>query len=179
MDGRWAEWLPWPLVGVSVLLAVLIFLTPNLLSAGTGAAAGSLEVQAELTLYRAPQANGTELYVHGLGLVPYAALTLQLAPWNATAFTVPSNWTTTIRANHSLALVAETFDDPFVVNVTAVYTDPAGATEWYLGAFVVQATTDTLYVTPLLAGVAPVNPTPIDALPLSLLLTGSSTEAGS
>ena len=76
---RVAAWFPPPLVGVSLLLVVLIVLTPNLLSTGAPAA-GTYPTQAELVVDRGPtEPNVTHLYVKSVGNVRYVNLTMALA----------------------------------------------------------------------------------------------------
>ena len=65
--------------------------------------------------------------------------------------------------------------NPVAVNVTAVYIDPTSTTVWYLGTYVLDISGGMLSIVPLLSGAASISPTPLDALPLELLLAASST----
>jgi hypothetical protein len=173
-----SRFFPIPLVGAAVLLAVLILLTPNLISAGGGPTAGSLETQAELVIDHDPTGSVTQLYVHGLGDVRYARITVQLDPnvsWPAPTFIPESNWTRTTTLNGTLAIVVDTAANPVAINVTAVYVDPTSTTVWYMGTYVLDVSGGMLSIVPLLPGAAPISPTPLSALPLELLLAASST----
>jgi len=172
---RWGELFPWPFVGVTVLLAVLVVLTPNLLSAGGGPSAGSLESQAELVLDRDTASGTTTFYIHGIGLVRYATIRIDLASAGWPAESAPRNWTTAVWQNLSLAAVEPTKLNPVGVNITVRYVDPTGQAAWFLGEYVVYATADTLYVDPFLPGSSAIAPTGVGALPLTLFLTQSST----
>ena len=66
----WGRLFPLPFVGVSVLLVLLIFLTPNLLLGGRPAA-GSLATEAELTIDHPAGGNVTHFYINGLSSVRY------------------------------------------------------------------------------------------------------------
>lgn len=173
-----SRFFPIPLVGAAVLLAVLILLTPNLISAGGGPAAGSLATQAELVVDHDPSGAVTQFYVHGLGDVRYARITVALDPnvsWPAPSSIPTNDWTNATTLNGTLALVVDTAANPVAVNVTAVYVDPTLATVWYLGTYVLDVSGGMLSIVPLLPGAASISPTPLDALPLELLLTASST----
>lgn len=182
MDSGLGRYFPIPLVGAAVLLAVLILLTPNLISAGGGPSAGSLETQAELVIDHAPNGALTQLYVHGLGDVRYARLTIALAPnvsWPPLTSVPSAAWTNITSQNETLALVVTTPANPFAVNVTAVYTDPTSATVWYFGTYAIDVSGGMLTIVPLTPGTASISPTPVAALPLELLLTASTTGVAS
>lgn len=182
MESRLARYFPVPFVGVAVLLAVLIFLTPNLISAGGGPSAGSLETQAELVIDHAPNGDVTQLYVHGLGDVRYERIAVQIdanASWPPPASVPITAWANATAANETLALVVDTAANPFAVNVSAVYVDPTSATVWYLGTFAIDISGGMLSIVSLTAGAASISPTPLSALPLTLLLTASSTGVAS
>ncbi len=161
---------PLPLVGAAVLLAVLIVLTPNLLSTGSPSA-GSAESQLELLVDRAPTGdNGTHLYLRGLGLVRYQSLTLD---WGNLSGTAPANltgfhWAESTVSGPTLELDLVVPSDAFAVNATGVFVDTSGAKAVFNGAYafvwsgMVLAT--TAYGTASGAG-----PTSESALPLILL----------
>lgn len=178
MPSGWSRYFPVPMVGAAVLLAVLILLTPNLISAGGGPAAGSLETQAELVIDHDPSGAVTQLYVHGFGDVRYARITVQLdtnVSWPAPPAIPEANWTNTTTLNGTLAIVVDTVANPVAVNVTAVYVDPTSTTVWYLGTYVLDVSGGMLSIVPLLPGAASISPTPLEALPLELLLAASTT----
>lgn len=172
------RYFPIPLVGAAVLLAVLILLTPNLISAGGGPAAGSLATQAELVIDHAPTGSVTQFYIHGLGDVRYARIVVQLDPnvtWPAPSSVPYADWTNTTAMNGTLAIVVDTPANPVAVNVTAVYVDPTSTTVWYLGTYVLDVSGGMLSIVALLPGASSISPTPLSALPLELLLAASST----
>lgn len=178
METGLGRYFPVPLVGAAVLLAVLILLTPNLISAGGGPSAGSLETQAELVIDHAPNGAVTQLYVHGFGDVRYARITIQVDPnvsWPPLTPVGSDDWTNVTSANETLALVVDTTADPFAVNITAVYVDPTLATVWYLGTYAIDISGGMLSIVPLTPGAGSISPTPVAALPLELLLAASST----
>ncbi|MCI4336782.1 MAG: hypothetical protein L3K17_06260 [Thermoplasmata archaeon] len=175
MTNRLGDLFPVPMAGVAVLLVVLIFLTPNLLSAAGGPAAGSLATQAELFIDRTTTGSTTDLYVHGFGDVRYASITLQIATnvtWPPPAHLPASSWNTTLTLNETLAAITSTSANPFAVNVTAVYIDSTMTTVWYLGTYVIDVSGGVLSIDALLPGAGSISPTPIDDLPLALLLSG-------
>lgn len=173
--GRWsflAPYFPLPLVGAAALLAVLILLTPNLLSTGSPSA-GSLESQAELLVDRASsQSNVTHLYLRGIGLARYTSLEIDWAQLPDTA--APSNlsgvtWTERAEGNESLELATSTPAPVFAVNATAVYVDASGAGVSYAASFAFQWVGGTL-VTTAYGSATGASPTPVSQLPLVLLL---------
>ncbi len=176
-----SELFPWPFVGVAVLLVVLILLTPNLLSAGGGPAAGSLETQAELIVDRTVADPTLHIYLTGLGIVRYASLSLAWSTnfsWPPPTTVASGNWTNRTWANQSLTLQGATVLDPVAVNVSAVYVDPSGATVWYTGLFAFHVANGLLYTVELAPGASPVSPTALTNLPLAFPLTASSTGGG-
>ena len=171
-----AAWFPPPLVGVALLLVVLIFLTPNLLSTGSPAA-GTYPTQAELLVDRGTlEPNVTHLYVKSVGNVRYANLTMALA----TNLTWPVSlhetivWNATTVENDSLYISETTTANPVAVNVTATYVDPTGTTVVYGGAYAFYFQGNNLY-TEVLSTAGSVPPTTLAALPLYILLPVIST----
>jgi hypothetical protein len=139
---------PVPFVGVAVLLLLLILVTPNLLSTGPPAA-GSLSATAEFVVDRVPGSNLTHVYIYGLSTVRYTVIRLHVATnvsWPAPGDTRGFNWTQGANATNALVLAYDTSASPVAFNVTAVYTDAAGAAIAYRGAFELDYLPPTLYV---------------------------------
>jgi hypothetical protein len=166
------EWFPTPFVAIVVLLLVLIFLTPNLISSASPSA-GSLPTEAELVIDRASSDNVTHLYVHGLGEVRYDSIALSVDPtvlWPPPA--APSNlsfgpmtvWRNTLVATVDVAA------DPFAVNVSAVYVDASGATVDFVGTFAFEVSGGSLLEVAYVPAIGGVTTTPVSGLPLSVLL---------
>lgn len=166
------EWFPTPFVAIVVLLLVLIFLTPNLLSTSSPSA-GSLTTEAELIVDRAPSDNVTHLYVHGLGEVRYATISLAIdgavawpppASGSSLSFAPATTWRNTLVATLDVG------PDPFAVNVTAVYVDATGVSVDFVGTFAFQVSTGSLYEVAYVPAIAGMTTTPVSGLPLSILL---------
>ncbi len=178
--GRWREYFPLPFVAITVLLLVLIALTPNLLSLGTPAA-GTLETQANLIVDGLPGENATHYYVQGIGLVRYASISLALArppPGGAPSapdFAFPN---ATV-FNETIEAAVTAGWDPVALNVTAVYIDPTGVTVDYLGTFEVNVTAGLLVVTSYLPAPASTSSTPLSDLPITFPLELVAPPGGS
>ena len=165
------ELFPIPFLAVVVLLVVLIFLTPNLVSSGTPAA-GSLPTEAELVVDRVVGTNVTHLYVKSLGTVRYTHIAVGIAtnvPW-PTSSAHPPHFPNATVWNDSLTVAVNAWADPFAVNVSAVYIDAAGVAVDYVGTYAFNVSRGTLTVVPLSTGEATIPPTPVSALPLFILL---------
>lgn len=182
MPRTFGQLFPWPFVGVAVLLVLLILVTPNLLTAGGGPAAGSIETQAELVVDRTATNSTLHFYVRGLGMVRYSTITFATVGgfgWPPT-FAVPgANWTNRSWSNDSLVFSTTYRGDPVAVNVSAVYVDPSGQTVRYDGLYAFHVVDASLYTTDLSVGAAPVSPTALSNLPLAFPLTGTSLGGGS
>lgn len=169
--GSLAPLFPVPLVGAAVLLAILIVLTPNLLSAGQPSA-GSAESQLELLVDRAPTAdNDTHLYLRGLGLVRYQSLVLT---WGNLSGGAPRNlsgvrWSEPISAGPALELETAVPSSDFAVNVTGVFVDTSGLGVEFSGEFAFAWSGGTLLTTAY-GGASGAGPTAPSSLPLILLL---------
>jgi len=133
---RMSRYAPLPLVAVTVLLVVLILITPVLIS--TGQPAPGILTQAELIVDRLPNNGTMHFYVHGFGAtVRYATIWIGLSEglnWTATGH-VPwktINWT--LWQNESDVLVASVSSDqnPVAINITAFYAS-SGGNAWYAG----------------------------------------------
>jgi hypothetical protein len=167
-----APYFPLPLVGAAVLLAVLILLTPNLLSTSSPSA-GSLASQAELLVDRGPSAGTTtDLYLRGIGLARYASLELEWAPLNgstAPATLAGVRWIGEVATNGSLGISSATPDVDFAVNASAVYVDSSGAGVSYAALFAFSWSGTVLVTTAYGAATGP-GTTPQSQMPLVLLL---------
>jgi hypothetical protein len=165
----------WPLIGVAALLAVLIFVTPGLLTSAGTPTAGSLPSTAVLVVDRLPATNQTRFYVEGLSPVRYAHIAIRLdfrPSWPAPASVRDLTWQTWTNASNTLFDNATTGANPVAVNVTAIYVDTAGTRVSYSGVYVFNATLTSLGVatlTPSLVGAAPTSvPLPAGPQPLPL-----------
>ena len=180
LTGRLAPFFPLPLVGASVLLAILIFLTPNLLSTGSPSA-GSIESQVELLVDRAPAGdNFTHLYVRGFGLARYASLTLAVGSLNGTAFPATLSgvrWTIRDHGNNSLELDTRTSDPSFAVNASASFVDSAGVGIVYRGGYAFRWEGDRL-LSQGYDDASGSTTTALASLPLVLLLPENPTGGG-
>lgn len=171
------ELFPWPFVGVVALLVVLILITPSLLSTGGGAGAGSLEAQAELVVDQPGVGTPLHFYVHGLGMVRYATISIGWTTnltWPPPPSVAGLNWTNRTTVNGTLDVVLTIAGSPVALNVTAIYVDPAGQTAWYTGLYAFRLSSDTLFTVDLAPGASPVSPTAVTNLPIAFPLTGSS-----
>ena len=175
----WGRYFPLPFVGVSVLLVLLIFLTPNLLLGGRPAA-GSLATEAELTIDRAPGANVTHFYVNGLSTVRYTvirALICTNLTWPAPTSLSNLTWTNVSWGTDVLAAQFASAADPLAVNVTATYVDAAGTAVEYYAIYEFDLAGGSLYGAPLVAGESSFGATPLASLPITLLLTATTPGA--
>lgn len=129
---------PIPLVGAAVLLAVLILLTPNLLSTSSPTA-GSLAAQAELLIDRGPtESVTTDLYLRGIGLARYDSLELRWTALNGSGAPATLNglaWTGAVGSNETLGIQASVDVPAFAVNASAVYVDSSGSGVTYAAQF--------------------------------------------
>ena len=139
---RLSRYAPLPLVAVTVLLVVLILITPVLVSSGQPAP--GLLTQAELVVDRLPNNDTVHFYVHGLGTtVRYATIWIALAgPFNWTGSgTVPwksLDWSTWQNRSYVLAASLDSDRNPVAINITAYYAS-AGGTAWYAGVIAFYA----------------------------------------
>ena len=175
--GSLRELFPLPFLGVVLLLVVLILVTPSLLSTGAPSA-GSLQTQAELIVDRTVQENVTHLYLRGLGIVRFASMSLSLATnltWPVAGLPTygPTTW-----ANLTLSLTAVTSANPVAVNISATFVDDQGVRVRYVGAYAFYVTAGTLQTAALLPTESAVGPTPLQSLPLTLLLPQGSAGGG-
>ena len=145
MNPRWGAYAPWPFVGATALLLVLIVLTPALISLGEPAP--GILTQAELGVDRAPDSNVLNFYVRPLGAtVRYAGI------WTGVDENASNiNWTGSGSLNWTgleftrllnrtdvLLLGLNSTANPVAINVTACYTSGSGD-ELYHGEFAFYA----------------------------------------
>ena len=189
MNPRWGAYAPWPFVGATALLAVLILLTPALISIGEPAP--GILTQGELGIDGLLGSNVTGFYVRPLSdTVRYAAISAGIDE-NASNI----NWTGSGRLNWSalqftryanatdvLVLGFNSTANPVAVNVTACYASSSGdelyhgEAAFYLGA--TRSNGDTLFGATNTAGVTVPASTPIADLPLWIALSAIPTACG-
>jgi hypothetical protein len=170
--------LPWPFVGVSVVLIALILFTPVLFSSGQPAA-GTIYTQAELFVDRTTTGNATHIYLHAYDpLVRYASISIGVASgfsWTGRFPTGPLTWTVQ-NGTGLLALDVATSADTFAVNVTAVYSQGGGVAIYAgLVAFNLSSPSGpgavlSIAVSPQTPGIAAPASILVSALPLLLNL---------
>lgn len=177
---RLGRYLPWPLVGVALVLVVLIVLTPVLLSLGGAPAAGSVFTQAELVVDRVASANSTHYYVRAEGAtVRYAII---LVSW-ATGFTWTGsgspdwsklNWTVATNVTNLLTVTVSSGANPIALNVSAYY--DSNGIALYVGVFAFYMTGASGSPANSLLGVSPTSGvtvapvTSVSSLPLLIPL---------
>ncbi len=126
-------WLPWPFVGVSVILAVLVLVTPVLVGGGAPAP-GSLFTQGELVVDRVPGGTTTNFYVHALSeTVRYTNLSIGIATDFSYTGTYPTSaldWSWT-NGSDLLELSVQVPGEQVAVNVSVTYVN--GGTAYYGG----------------------------------------------
>ena len=166
------RWFPLPFVAIVVLLLVLIFLTPNLLSTGAPSA-GSLPTEAELVVDRAVPDNLTHLYVHGIGDVRYASISVavgNLSTWPPPAAVTNLTFGPSLTWRNSLVATTVTASMLFDVNVTAVYVDTAGASVAFVGEFAFGVSGGIVHEYDYVPASSGTSSTPVTELPLTILL---------
>ncbi len=179
-DRRLGDYLPWPLVGVAILLVVLILLTPNLLTSGGPPAAGTVLTQAELIVDRVLADNVTHFYIRGLGsTVRYDSIEVTWAAgftWTGTG--TPSwnslNWSVALNETDVLAAILNSTRNPIALNITALYNENGVA--YYAGVFAFYVSNATQSPADSLLGVSPTSgvtvpsSTALTSLPLPITL---------
>jgi hypothetical protein len=131
-----SRFLPAPFVATTLLLVLLIILTPVLVPNGQPAP-GTIFTQADLTVDH-PASNLTNFYIHSPELsVRYA----QIEVWSAAGFNwtggFPSprlNWSRVIDEPALVAFQFNSSANPLAVNITILYTY-AGGQAYYVGEF--------------------------------------------
>jgi hypothetical protein len=131
------RWFPWPFVGISVVLGVLVLVTPVLINSGPPAP-GSLFTQADLIVDRVPSGSTTNLYLHAASdTVRYASIAIGIATgftFNGSYPPGPLSWTWTNGSN-LLELSLEVSGTTFAVNISATYVSGGTAVYEALLAF--------------------------------------------
>jgi hypothetical protein len=169
---------PGPLVGIALLLAILIVLTPILTSNGQPAA-GSIFSQAELIVDAVPGNATTHFYVRALSATArYSEIRFSLATgfnWTGGFPKGTLNWTGWQNATNIVAISAQSNSTPVAVNVTAIYS-ANGVTAYYVGLLALEiylppgASTEVLNLASATAGISGFS-TPITNLPLPITLS--------
>ena len=147
MNPRWGRYAPWPFVGATALLLVLIVLTPALISLGQPAP--GILTQAAFGVDRAPDSSVLNFYVRPLGAtVRYTGIWAGVDE-NASDIqsTSGGNWTGSgglnwtrlqftrfLNSTDVLLLGFNSSANPVAINVTACYTSGSGD-ELYRGEF--------------------------------------------
>lgn len=177
------DYIPWPFVGVTVLLVVFILVTPVLLSIGS---APGITSEAELIVDRVVGQSTLSFYVRALGATDrYAEIRLGLADdfgWDGSGGVPWSNlvWGSWTNESNVLELSLTSAANPVAVNVSAFFVS-AGGNALYVGilAFFVggsSASGETLYAASSTSGVAVPSSTAVSnsSLPLTILLVTNS-----
>lgn len=127
------DYVPWPFVGVTVLLVVFILVTPVLLSTSGGP---GLLTEAELVVDHEVGQSVMHFYVRAVGeTVRYTLVRVGVAtgfgwtgrsgvPWTTLDW---SNWTNT---SDVLVAVAVSTANPVALNITVYYTSAGGNAEY-------------------------------------------------
>jgi len=169
---------PGPLVGIALLLAILIVLTPILISNGQPAA-GSIFSQAELIVDAVPGNSTIHFYVRALSSTArYEEIRFSLSTdfnWTGGFPSGALNWSSWQNLSSVVAISAATNHTPVAVNVTAVYT-ANGATAYYVGLLAMEigtpsgSSTEMLTVASATSGISGFS-TPVSNLPLPIELS--------
>ncbi len=159
--GRVGTWFPLPFVGVALLLAVLIVLTP-ILTANGQPAAGSIYSQAELIVDAVPGNSSIHFYVRGEGTTArYQDIRMGFAfgfNWSGTFPSGRLNWTDWQNATSVLSIAFAVNRTPLAVNVSALYS-ANGVNALYVGVLAIDVgvpagtSTETLTVVSGTAGI--------------------------
>lgn len=187
MNPRWGAYAPWPFVGATALLLIVILLTPVLISLGEPAP--GILTQAELGVDRVAGSNTTHFYVRPLGgSVRYAAIwaaadenASDIGNWTGRG---GLNWTQLHYARYwngtdLILLGFNSTANPVAVNITACYSSGSGD-ELYYGEFVFYvgpgpSGAEQLFATTSTSGVTVSSTTPVSALPYWIYLSSTPT----
>ncbi len=165
---------PIPLVGAATILFVLILLTPILITSGVPAA-GTIFTQAELVVDHPTGNSTTNFYLHAIGNVRYAYLSIGFAQnynWDnppPIQALVWGNWT---NGTNLVAISAESLDDPIAVNVSAYYATAKEGNAWYVAILGFEVVDNTMFLRSYTSGVDVPRSVSLSgaALPLPILL---------
>ncbi len=182
---RLARYAPLPFVAVTVLLIVLILITPVLVSSGQPAP--GILTQAELVVDRLPGNATMHFYVHGLGTtVRYAEIWIGVAlgfnwsvvgrtPWTSLRWNIWQNDTFVLTSSYA------SVDNPIALNVTAYYSS-SGGSAWYGGVLAFEVTSgasgQVLNAVSETASVAVPSSVPVDNSSLPFPITLATVSAG-
>jgi len=182
--GRLGIYAPWPLVGVSLLLVLMILLTPVLVR--NGKPAPGILTQAELVVDKTVTNSSFHFYVWALGeTIRYDEIRIGVASsfnWTGTN-SISWNrltWTQWNNDSDTLSVIVSTAANPVALNISAHYTSPSGST-WYVGllAFYTSPASssggESLYSATATSGVAVPSPLGVnnDTLPVAILLANA------
>jgi len=169
---------PAPLAGITLLLVVVILLTPVLDSNGPPVA-GTLQTQAELIIDRVPGDNATHFYVRGVGTTTrYTQISIKVATgfnWTGTFPSGPLSWTNATNGSDVLTIEWATTDNVVALNISALY-QAYGASARYVGVIAFEFTSlsdssgGTLNSVTATPGLAGTGQTSVSRLPLLLQL---------
>ncbi len=183
---RVAGLFPWPFVGVALLLAVVIVITP-LLTTSDQPAVGSIGSQADLIVDAVSGHLSTKFYVRGYGATTrYEEIRLGFAfgfGWTGGFPSGPLHWTDWQNVSSTLSVNATAYELPVAVNVSALYS-ANGVNALYVGMFAMDVGTpsgtsaETLTVVSDTSGISgftyPVSLLPI-LIPLADVGSGGGT----
>ncbi|HKN07827.1 MAG TPA: hypothetical protein VJ021_09600 [Thermoplasmata archaeon] len=182
--GRLGVYAPWPLVGVSLLLVLMILLTPVLVR--NGKPAPGILTQAELVVDKTSTNASFHFYVWALGeTIRYDVIRIGVASsFNWTGTTSISwnrlNWTQWDNDSNVLSVIVNTTANPVALNISAHYTSPSGST-WYVGLLAFYASPaasssgESLYSATATSGVTVPSQLAVnnDTLPIAILLANA------
>ncbi len=188
MKRRMGRYAPWPLVGVTILLVVLILLTPVLISSGQPAP--GVLTQAELIVDRIAGVGETHFYIRGLGSTTrYADIWVGGTSnfrWDGTS---PLNWSalrfsTFWNDTNVLSVEFATFAPLIALNITAYYQSPAGDAVYagelaFLAGPSPSGGGEVLYAASATSGVTVSGQIPVDNSTLPLLIVLAHVFPGS
>jgi len=179
------DYIPWPFVGVAVLLVVFILVTPVLLSISSP----GLTSNAELIVDRSPSGTGFNFYVRAIGTTDrYTEVRLGLAtgfawdgirpvPWSGL------DWTSWTNQSDTLEIETTSAANPVAVNVSAQYVS-SGGNALYVGvlAFYVAGNPvsgQTLFIATATSGISVPSSAAFSNVTLPLAIRLASSGSGS
>ena len=146
---------PTPLVGAATILLVLILLTPVLINSGVPAA-GTIFTQAELIVDHPGGSSATHFYLHAIGNVRYAELSIGFArnyDWDhppPIQALVWGNWT---NGTDLVEISAATLHTTVAVNVSAYYATAHEGNAWYVAILGFEVVDNTMFLRSYTTGV--------------------------
>jgi hypothetical protein len=171
-----ARYFPAPFVATTLLLVILILLTPVLVPNGQPAG-GTIFTQAELTVDRTSVSNVTNFYLHSPEFsVRYAEISVRSAigfNWTGGFPSGPLNWSSVVDQPDLVAFQFNSTANPIVLNITVLYSFTGGQV-YYEGMFAffvgfpVGSSTLTLFSVTTTSGTSlspGVSSTPVSDLP--------------